>query len=202
MKRQFFIVALLAIIASNDSTAQGTSERQFRYPNAAANNDNNHKALPPDGKKNKVRLPNVNSKELNSFILSHKIQADIKATAVNIIAVRDFTRVHKHVTDPKWFKTEGGYLASFLSKEIFRKIVYDEKGNWLYNLLEYTEAQMSFEIRHMVKSRYYDNDILLIHQYEFPNNKTVYLLRMQDRRSNIVTLKLCNGEMEYITPHE
>ena len=47
-----------------------------------------------------------------------------------------------------------------------------------------------------------DNDILVIHEYEFPNNKTVYLLRMHDRQSNIVTLKVCNGEMEYITPHE
>ena len=200
MKHQFFIVALLVIIAAKNSTAQGTSERQFRDPNASGNSNN--KAQPPERKKNKARLPNVNSTELNSFILSHKIQAEIKVTAVNINAVRDFTRVHKHVTDPKWFKTEGGYVASFRSKEIFRKIVYDDNGRWLYNLLEYTEAQMSFEIRNMVKSRYYDDDILVIHEYEFPNNKTVYLLRMQDRQSNIVTLKVCNGEMEFITPHE
>ena len=177
-----------------------------QWNNAVAFNQTPHtgnvKAIPPEKKKNKARLPNVNSNELNSFVLSHKIQSEVKVTAVNIEAVRDFTRSHKHVTDPKWFRTEGGYLANFLSKGIFRKIVYDNNGRWLYNLLEYTEACLPFEIRDRVKSRYYDDDILVIHEYEFPNNKTVYLLRMQDRQSNIVTLKVCNGEMEFITPHE
>lgn len=187
----------MMIVSSKNSAGQGTSERQFRYPSSG-----NTKEIPTEKKKNKTRFPNVNANELNSFILSHKIQSEIKVTAVNITAVRDFTRSYKHIPDPKWFQTESGYLASFLSKGIFSKIIYNYNGRWLYNLLEYTEAQMSFEIRDMVKSRYYDNDILLVHQYEFPNNKTVYLLRMQDRQSNIVTLKVCNGEMQFITPHE
>ena len=199
MKQIFLIVVVFMMIASSKNAgAQWNNSVAFNQPSST----DNVKAIPPEKKKNKTRLPNINSTELNSFILSHRIQSEIKATAVNIQAARDFTRSHKHVTDPKWFRTEGGYLANFLSKGIFRKIVYDNNGRWLYNLLEYTEACLPFEIRDRVKSRYYDDDILVIHEYEFPNNKTVYLLRMQDRQSNIVTLKVCNGEMEFITPHE
>ena len=198
MKHIFFILGFLMILASSkNSTAQGTSQKQIRYPGSTDN-----KVVSPEKKKNKVRSLNVNSNELNSFVLSHKIQSEIKVTAVDIKAARDFNRSYKHITDPKWFRTEGGYLASFLSKGIFRKIAYDSNGTWLYNLLEYTEGNMSFETRDMVKSRYYDNEILMIHEYEFPNSRTVTLIRMRDRKFNIVTLKVCNGEMEFITPHE
>ena len=200
MNHLFFIIGFFLMIASSkNSTAQGTSETQFRYPGSV---DKNNKALLPEKKKNKTRVPNVNANELNSFILSHKIQSEIKVTAVNIKAARDFSRSYAHITDAKWFRTDGGYLVNFLSNGIFRKIVYDYDGRWLYNLLEYTEGKLAFEIRHLVKSRYYDHDILMIHEYEFPNNKTVYLLRMHDRQSNIVTLKVSNGEMDFLTPHE
>ena len=196
MTHIFLIVAFIMIASCNNTGAQSNKAfKHFSYTDYAT-------AKSPDKKNHKARLSNINSNELNSFVQSHKIQSEIKVTAVNIKAVRDFIRSHVQVTDPKWFRTEGGYLASFLSKGIFRKIVYDHNGRWLYNLLEYTEDNLAFEVRHMVKSRYYDNDILLIHEYEFPNDKTVYLIRMQDRQSNIVTLKVCNGEMEFITPHE
>ena len=196
MTHIFLIVAFIMIASCNNTGAQSNKAfKHFSYTGYAT-------AKSPDKKNHKARLSNINSNELNSFVQSHKIQSEIKVTAVNIKAVRDFIRSHVQVTDPKWFRTEGGYLASFLSKGIFRKIVYDHNGRWLYNLLEYTEDNLAFEVRHMVKSRYYDNDILLIHEYEFPNDKTVYLIRMQDRQSNIVTLKVCNGEMEFITPHE
>ena len=196
MTHIFLIVAFIMIASCNNTGAQSNKAfSHFSYTGYAT-------AKSPDKKNHKARLSNINSNELNNFVQSHKIQSEIKVTAVNIKAVRDFIRSHVQVTDPKWFRTEGGYLASFLSKGIFRKIVYDHNGRWLYNLLEYTEDNLAFEVRHMVKSRYYDNDILLIHEYEFPNDKTVYLIRMQDRQSNIVTLKVCNGEMEFITPHE
>lgn len=185
------------IASPKKSTGQGTSEGSFQY----STTDDIVKQVSPGKKKTKARILNINANELNSFILSHKIHSEVKVTTVNIKAVRDFIRSYKHIPDPKWFKTEGGYIASFPSKGIFRKIAYDEKGRWLYNLLEYTEAGLAFEIRDMVKSRYYDHDILVVHQYEF-EGKTIYLIRMQDRKSNIVTLKVFNGDMEVITPHE
>ena len=156
MTHIFLIVAFIMIASCNNTGAQSNKAfKHFSYTGYAT-------AKSPDKKNHKARLSNINSNELNSFVQSHKIQSEIKVTAVNIKAVRDFIRSHVQVTDPKWFRTEGGYLASFLSKGIFRKIVYDHNGRWLYNLLEYTEDNLAFEVRHMVKSRYYDNDILLI----------------------------------------
>ena len=121
MRHLFFIIGFFMMIASSkNSSAQGTSETQFRYPGSSDKNNNN-KAVPPERKKTKTRLPNVNATELNSFILSHKIQSEIRVTAVNIKAARDFASSYPYITDPKWFRTDGGYLANFLSKGIFTK---------------------------------------------------------------------------------
>ena len=199
MKQVFLVTAFLVMIASSkNSTGQSTNDVAFNHSTSTGN----FQTISPDKKKTKARVPKVDLKELKSFTLSHKILSEIKETHVNIKAVRHFMLSYKNTSDAKWFKTEGGYVANFVTKGTYTKIVYDEKGRWLYNLLEYTEANLAFEIRHMVKRRYYDDDILLVHQYEFDNNKTIYLIRIQDKQSNIKTLKICDEEIEDITQRE
>jgi hypothetical protein len=198
MKRIVLISLLMMIASSKYSFAQSNKEIAFHQPGTGGN----HKATPPGTKKHKLRGASVNRNIESSFIRSNRMLTEIKMMDVNINAVRDFTRSYKNVGDAKWFTSEGGYVANFLSKGIYTKVAYDVKGMWLYNLLEYTEADLAFEIRDRVKRKYYDDDILVVHQFEFDNNKTVYLIRMQDRQSNIVTLKVCNEEMDYITAHE
>lgn len=199
MKQILVIMAcLMMIVSSKNSGAQDSNDIAINYPSTTGN----FKAIPPDKKKFKSRAASVSSNVLNNFLRSNRILSETKITNVNINAVRDFSRSYKNVSDAKWFKTEGGYVANFLSKGIYTKIAYDHKGRWLYNLLEYTEANLAFEIRHIVKRKYYDDEILVIHQYEFDNNKTVYLIRMQDQHSNSISLKVFDGEVEDITPRE
>ena len=159
------------------------------------------KAKYPNKKKFKANTPNVNAHVLNNFIRSTESVSEIKVTNVNINAVRDFVRSYKNISDPKWFKTEGGYIANFLSKGIDTKVVYDQKGTWFYNLHAYTEDKLAFDIRHIVKSKYYDHDILIVYQYEF-DKKTLYIIRIEDKQSNIRTLKVFDGEIEDITPRD
>jgi hypothetical protein len=139
---------------------------------------------------------------LKAFNRSNKIVSEIKVTKVNIKAVRHFMRSYKNILDAKWYTTEGGFTAIFLSKGISTKVVYDAKGRWFYNLLSYTEADPPSDIRHMAKSKYYAYDIFGFHQFEFKDNKTVYLISMIDKQSDMITLKICNGEMTNITELE
>ena len=170
MKHVFLIIASLVMISpSKNSRAQSTKDIVANHSDPTVIT----KTISPRKKKVKTNSATVNSNVLNSFINSNRILKELKITNVNINAVRDFTRSYKNVEDAKWFKTLDGYVASFLSNGTYTTIAYNYKGRWLYNLLEYTEANMAFEIRHIVKRRYYDADILIIHQYEFDNDKKV-----------------------------
>lgn len=199
MKQILAIVSFLTIIAlSQHCLAQGNKTIHFYQPSIEID----HKVIPPGAKKPIAKGASVNRNVMSEFIRSNRILGETKMMNVNINAVRDFTRSYKNVRDAKWFHTEGGYVASFLSHGTYTKIAYGHKGRWLYNLLEYTEANLAAEIRHLVKSRYYDHDIFVIHQYEFDDNKTVYLIRMQYQDSKSITLKVFDGEIEVIASRE
>lgn len=118
---------------------------------------------------------------------------ETKVTEVNIKAVSSY----KSASDVRWFKTEGGFIANFLSRGVDTRIVYSNKGNWLYNLLTYMEDNMAYDIRKMVKSNYYDYDIAVVFEYKL-HNGTVYIIRMRDESKGLKILRISDGEMEEI----
>lgn len=120
---------------------------------------------------------------------------------VNIKAVRDFIRTYKDVTDAKWFITGDGFAAGFSSEGRNTKVVYDKKGRRQYQMTSYTESHLDAGIIKLVKSSYYDNIIIGVHQFEF-DAKTVYLIKMLDQQSAPLSLILCDGRIKNIADPE
>lgn len=144
-----------------------------------------------------TEITSANMYVQKQFIRSHNNLVRIKITAVNIKAARDFARLHGNLSDATWFKSDGAYIANLQSGGISTRIVYDEKGRWFYNVLSYAEGKLDVTIRDMVKSSYHDNDIIDVHQYQF-ESKTVYLIKMIDQQSNMITVKVFDGKMEVV----
>src|SRR5262245_43759677 len=101
----------------------------------------------------------VDANVVRKFISTHKNLVEIKATRVNIKSARHFARSHENTPGVKWFKSDGGYIANYPSNGMNTRIVYDDKGHWFYNVHSYPEAKMDFNIRDLVKSKFYDNYI-------------------------------------------
>jgi hypothetical protein len=185
MKQIISAIAFLLIITlSKNSGAQ--SKNDLAYNNFSPVEDISLKS--PDNKAFETKI-------------THSKVAYLKATQVDIKAVRHFIRSHKNVSDERWFRTEDGYIANFVSKGIDTRILYDGNGRWLCDLLVYTEDRLPSDIRHRVKSQYYDDDLTEIRQYE-TRDKTVYIILTKDQQSNTKILKVGEGEMEEITTHE
>lgn len=187
----------MMITSSKNSSAQNNNEVASNYPSS----DVGYNTKPAEKKMIKNKVTTVNSKVRQDFILSHKNLVKTTVTSVNIKAVRDFARSHKNISDATWFKTDVGYIAFVPIDGILTKTVYNNKGRWMYNLLSYTEDKMIFDIRDLVKSKYYDNNIIVVYQYEF-ENKTIYIIRMRDKKSNIITIKVCDKAIEDITDRD
>ena len=125
---------------------------------------------------------------------------EAKATEVNVRAMRDFSRSYKNAPDAKWFKSDKGYFASFDENGTNTKIAYDSKGRRSYSIISYTASKLDRKIRSLVMSTYFESTIIGVHQFEF-ENKTVYVVKMQDPNSNPLTLKVCDEQIEDITSH-
>ena len=123
---------------------------------------------------------------------------EARVTEVNLRAMRDFHRSYKNVPDVKWYNSEKGPFASFVSSGTHTKVVYDTKGRRAYAIISYIEAKLDNKVRALVKSIYYDAAIIGIHQFEF-DHKTVYVIKMLNPQSTPLTLKVCDGQIEDIT---
>ena len=117
------------------------------------------------------------------------------AAVISMKVLRNFARSFKNVTGEKWYKVSDGFMAGFYDKGIETKVAYDLKGVFHCTLRTLNETQLPFDVRDVVKRKYYDFKILVV--YEIKHDNTVYILKMENA-STLKTLRIANGEIEVI----
>ena len=118
--------------------------------------------------------------------------------SINIRAVRGFMKRHRNVDNESWVIMEnGGFSVKFNANGTNVTEYYNRHGNWTNSLKMYTEADLPFNIRHMVKREYYNYNIVHIYEIENikSNNKPTYIIRLEDEHSYIF-IRIRDGEME------
>lgn len=119
----------------------------------------------------------------------------IEASKVSQKAVRDLTKSFKNASDEKWFSLQDGFVAMFNQDGIDLQVAYDKRGNWLYAIRKYDETKMSSDLRHTVKSTYYDYSITQVQEIEKPRNTLTYIVHLEGK-TDYINLKVSDGEME------
>jgi hypothetical protein len=119
------------------------------------------------------------------------------AAIVKMKALRDFARSFKHVTNEKWYEVEDGFFAHFNDNGIETKVAYDKNGVWHCTIRILNETELPFNVRDIVKSKYYDFKILVTYEIKH-NSGTAYILKIEDSKT-LKILRVVDGEMEIIT---
>ncbi len=116
--------------------------------------------------------------------------------AISPRAVKAFVSKHKNVTGESWMKTKDGYCVQFNSDGIRSAIYYDKKGNWAGSIKYYGEEKLLREIRHIVKSTYYDYNIVYTQEIETVDSEGVptYVICVEDK-TKIKMIRVIDGEM-------
>jgi len=97
---------------------------------------------------------------------------------VNVKAVRHFNK-HYNGRQAEWYQARNEYIAKFAEDSIRTVIGYAKQGRWLYTIKHYGEDQMPRDLRHLIKSEYYDFDIQLINEVVLPTSKSgIYLVHL------------------------
>jgi hypothetical protein len=113
---------------------------------------------------------------------------------ISIKAVRNFTKDYKNVSDVKWFQSEDGVVVYFNMDGIKNKVYYNKKGNYECKVRNYYEDRLPVEVRHLVKSNYYDFSIYCVIEI-CAKDKTAYVVKLENKTS-WKTIKVVNNEME------
>jgi hypothetical protein len=118
--------------------------------------------------------------------------------AGNLISSKAVKNFHKEFTPPSgetWFYTEGGFVAKFTQDGIETRVDYDKKGNWMHTIRTYDEYKLPEDVRHLVKSSYYDYNITQVQEIEMPRDSFTYIVHLEGK-TTLINVKVINGEME------
>lgn len=116
---------------------------------------------------------------------------------INMAAVRDFVKRFTTTADPEWTRITGDcYEASFTQPGMKCHAYYSKRGRWLCTLRTYKEKLLPHDVRHIVKSNYYDfaiTGITEVEHYNIPG--TVYIVYLEDEKTYL-NLQVYDGGIE------
>jgi len=105
----------------------------------------------------------------------HNIGTDKAA----VRASRDYWERSGDPDNTHWYKIPLGYMAEYYSGPTQVHYVYDKKGGFLYSIRTYTQKEMSADLRHLVRSNYYDFSIGWVKEVE-QEGVTAYVVHIED----------------------
>lgn len=122
---------------------------------------------------------------------------ELRKNEINIKAQRNFMKEYKNVSDARWVISGNGLLAAYFTNAgITTRRYYSKKGVYEYMLRYYNEDKLHHNIRHLVKTKYYDFNIF--HVTEVCRNGSVaFLIEIHDKDS-WKTIKVVDNEIEVV----
>jgi hypothetical protein len=137
-----------------------------------------------------------NSSSLEYQVNATETKNSMNEPAISPRAIKDFMNTHKNVTGESWMKTKDGFSVRFNSDDVRTTIYYDKKGNWSGSIKIYGEEKLLREVRHVVKSTYYDYNIVYAQEIETTDSDGVptYVVCVEDK-TKIKMIRIRDGEM-------
>ncbi|HEX5024965.1 MAG TPA: hypothetical protein VFV68_06820 [Agriterribacter sp.] len=139
----------------------------------------------------------------NAFMDDHvtALQEDGRKIYMNDIstkAIINFKKRYNNVDNEIWrMQPDGDFVATCNQNGIMYMVYYNNKGRWLACTKRYKEEQMSFELRDIIKSRYYDFRITNITEVETLANegKPVFLVTIKYNAETKI-IRVSDGETD------
>jgi hypothetical protein len=147
-----------------------------------------------------LALASFSFAQTNSTLPANNLTKDLASeepaaalSSINEKAAKHFSKSYDKQSNASWFALDDGFVAIFSEDGIKTKAYYDPKGRPVGEVRTYKEDKLPKEIRHMVKSTYYDFNIIVVNEVSVGNAK-VYLVKIEDSKS-FKTIRITNDEM-------
>ena len=177
MKKNFLVSAAtcIAVLAILNSGIAQTSVPDLVY---------NNKDVPPSSPSSPSSKSEINA---------------TSETAVNAKAVKDFKKSYTGASNEKWFIVPGGFTTKFEQNGMEFRVDYDKKGKWSGTMKSYDEKKLARDVRHIVKSAYYDYSIKWVSEITVPEYPEIilYLIHIEDEKS-FKNLQVIDGQIRVL----
>jgi len=146
------------------------------------------------------QLASNHVKPSERFIISNKPESENYLGVVGRVkppVIRSFLKTYKNVSGEKWIEVKEGFVALFNLNDIDYQVAYTKRGNPIRTIRSYNEDKMAPDVRHVVKSTYYDFEINRVHEIETPHDPITYVVQLVGK-NELINLEIHDGEMEVL----
>jgi hypothetical protein len=117
---------------------------------------------------------------------------------VHIRAARDFEKKFPG-RSAAWHESNDTVVARFTADAVTTFAGYGKSGNWLYTIRCLFESQVPQEIRHEVKSMFYNSKIKIVYELAVSQNiNKVYLFYLTDINNNQKVIRWSENGIEIV----
>ena len=144
-----------------------------------------------------VSAPQQNEVAVSSSAITFgqfKKPPDENPAAVSDRVYKNFNKQFAGVHQATWIENKRGYVVRFTANGMQHHAYLTKQGYCKSIVRNYTEKELPEDVRHQVKSRYYDFAIANVTEVKH-NQITAYLVTIADKTSWKI-LRLVAGEME------
>jgi hypothetical protein len=122
--------------------------------------------------------------------------------SVNLKAEKNFRKDYRHTNGAEWsILSDSSLVCRFFMNNILYRAFYNAYGRWMGSISSYDANKLEKVVYDKIKSTYYDSRIVFVNQIDRVNEKTVYIVEIQDEKS-IKKLRVGDDEMEIIQEFE
>jgi len=143
-----------------------------------------------------ANLNNTSSKEVvfSNSTDDKELPGTRSNSGVSTRALKNFSKNFKESENAEWFKIDNALKAQYTNEDVETNVFYNLKGKWIGNIRTYKEDKLPEDIRHRVRSTYYDYSIFHVQEITV-RDKTAYLVNIEDKNF-IKTIRIADGEMD------
>jgi len=105
-----------------------------------------------------------------------------------------FAQTFKNSSQARWYKFQEKFLVKFIMDDQENSALFTKGGRLVYHISFGTEKNLPTEIRHIVKTNYYDQTITWVYKVN-QDNRNIWVLSMEDAR-DLVMLRVEDMELE------
>jgi hypothetical protein len=117
-------------------------------------------------------------------------------------AEKKFMKAYPDATHAEWTTLgDRSKMCRFFVNHDLHRAFYTANGQWISTFSSYDGNRLDKGIRDKIKSVYYDYSVVYADQIDLANNRTVYVVEIQDEKS-IKKVRVDNDEMDVIQDFE
>jgi hypothetical protein len=122
----------------------------------------------------------------------------ISATSSNISVSaklnKAFSQFFANASNLRWYEINKKFLVKFIQNDQENRALFTKNGQLVYHISYGTEQHLPFEVRKLVKSTYYDQNITRVLKVN-QDSRNIWVVSMEDAKDHIM-VRVEDMEME------